>query len=113
MGRRAELIARYAEALRVHCGIEPDMPLLEGVTLGCGPLIYGLKTSRVDPASEAELAAVKENFLIRKLSLQDTSELDAAIASALAIYGDASTPKHRAVLYYLLTLQFGKEELFR
>ena len=113
MGRRTELIARYAEALRVHCGVEPDMNLLESVTLGCGPLIYDLKTSLIDPSSDADLASVRENFLIRKLSLRDTPQLDEAIDSALAIYGDAATPKYRAVVYYLLTVQFGKEDYYR
>jgi len=40
MGKRDELIAKYADDLRNKIGVEPDMELLKKVTIGCGPAIY-------------------------------------------------------------------------
>ena len=110
MGRRADLIEFYASELRDKCGVTPDPALLEAVTLGCGPLIYNPKTALIDPDSAADLAQVKENFLIRKLALRDGPELMETIEVALTEYGAAGDPKHRAVLYYLLTRHFGAED---
>ncbi|MDU8942507.1 DUF2853 family protein [Ovoidimarina sediminis] len=110
MGRRAELTDLYARELREKCGVTPDPALLEAVVLGCGPLIYNAKTAVIDPDSEADLAQVRENFLIRKLALRDGPELDDTIEVALSEYGAPDDPKHRAVLYYLLTRHFGRED---
>ena len=51
MGKRDELIARYADDLRNKCGIEPDMDLLEKVTIACGPTIYRVDSSTVAAGS--------------------------------------------------------------
>ena len=40
MGKRDDLIAKYAEDIRDKCGMTPDMELLKKVTIGCGPSIY-------------------------------------------------------------------------
>ena len=47
MGKRDDLIAKYADDLRKKCGIEPDMDLLTKVTIGCGPAIYDDDASTV------------------------------------------------------------------
>ncbi len=51
MGRRDDLIAKYADDLRTKCKIEPDMALLTKVTIGCGPSIYDKDAATVAPAS--------------------------------------------------------------
>ena len=40
MGKRDELIAKYADDLTTKCKMTPDMALLTKVTIGCGPSIY-------------------------------------------------------------------------
>ncbi len=40
MGKRDELIAKYADDLKNKCNMTPDMDLLTNVTIGCGPAIY-------------------------------------------------------------------------
>lgn len=109
MGRRDELIARYAEDLRSKCGVEPDMQLLEKVTIGCGPAIYDPDASTVAAGQPGEIETVKRNFLIRKLGLRDGPELDAAIEAVLDIYGRSEPNKYRAVVYYMLVRHFGRE----
>jgi hypothetical protein len=112
MGKRDELIARYAEDLRTKCKTEPDMALLTKVTIGCGPSIYDNDAQTVAGSQDAELETVKNNFLIKKLGLKDGPELMEAIKAVLAVYGQSERNKYRAVVYYLLTRHFGKESVY-
>ena len=112
MGKRDDLIQKYAADLREKCGVEPDMDLLEKVTIGCGPAIYDADASTVSASDKAELETVKRNFLVKKLGLADGPELDKAIDSVMETYGKSNRHKHRAVVYYLLTRHFGKEAVY-
>ena len=112
MGRRDDLIALYAAELRERCGVEPDMDLLEKVTIGCGPAIYDPATTCVATNDPDELDVIRRNFLIRKLALWDGPGLSDAIAQAIDEYPTAEQRKHRAVLYYLLVKMLGKEEAY-
>lgn len=112
MGKRDELIARYAEDLKVKCGMTPDMDLLTKVTIGCGPAIYNADASVVAASQPSELETVKNNFLMKKLGLPDGPQLMEAIDSVLETYGQSERNKYRAVVYYMLTKHFGKEAVF-
>lgn len=113
MGKRDDLIARYAEDLRTKCGVEPDMALLTKVTIGCGPAIYDPDAATIAAGQAGEVETVKRNFLVRKLGLADGPQLDAAIDRVFDTYGRSERNKYRAVVYYLLTRHFGKEAVFR
>ncbi|HFQ15208.1 MAG TPA: DUF2853 family protein [Rhodobacteraceae bacterium] len=113
MGRRDDLIARYADDLKNKCGMNPDMDLLTKVTIGCGPSIYNADASTVAAGQEHELETVKNNFLIKKLGLPDGPELMEAINTAIETYGRSERNKYRAVIYYMLTKHFGKESVYR
>lgn len=112
MGKRDDLIARYAEDLRKKCGMEPDMDLLTKVTIGCGPSIYNADAATVAATQPDEIETVKKSFLIKKLGLKDGPDLDAAIASVIETYGKSERNKYRAVIYYMLTKHFGKEAVY-
>lgn len=112
MGKRDDLIAKYADDLKNKCGMTPDMDLLTKVTIGCGPAIYNADASTVAGSQAAELETVKNNFLMKKLGLKDSPELDSAIASVLNTYGQSERNKYRAVVYYMLTKHFGKEAVY-
>ena len=112
MGKRDDLIAQYADDLRNKCGMEPDMDLLEKVTLGCGPAIYNADASTVAATQESELETVKNNFLIKKLGLAVGPQLMDAINSVMDTYGRSERNKYRAVVYYMLTKHFGKESIY-
>ena len=112
MGKRDDLIAQYADDLKTKCGMTPDMDLLTKVTIGCGPSIYNADASTVAGSQKSELETVKKNFLIKKLGLADSADLDAAIDSALETYGRSERNKYRAVFYYLLVKHFGKEAVY-
>jgi len=113
MGKREELIAKYAEDLKVKCGVEPDLALLEKVTLGCGPAIYSADGETIAATQTSELALVRKNFLVKKLGLKDGPELDDAIDAVIEVYGRSERAKYRAVVYYLLVRHFRKESLYR
>ncbi|NVO25998.1 DUF2853 family protein [Donghicola sp. C2-DW-16] len=112
MGKRDDLIAKYADDLKAKCGMEPDMDLLTKVTIGCGPSIYNADASTIAASQEVELETVKKNFLIKKLGLSDGPELMDAIQSAVETYGRSERNKYRAVMYYLLVKHFGKEAIY-
>lgn len=112
MSKRDELIGKYAEELRVKCGVEPDMELLTKVTIGCGPAIYDADAATIAASQPGEIETVKTNFLMGKLGLPDGPELMAAIDTAIGIYGRSERNKYRAVIYYLLTRHFGKEAVY-
>lgn len=112
MGKRDDLIARYAEDLRTKCGMTPDMDLLTKVTIGCGPSIYNPDAATVAASDGDELRTIKENFLMKKLGLPDGPELMGGIQKAMETYGRSERHKYRAVVYYLLTRHFGKESAY-
>ncbi|WP_109313843.1 DUF2853 family protein [Ruegeria sp. AU67] len=112
MGKRDDLIAKYAEDLKSKCGMDADMDLLTKVTIGCGPAIYDADASTVAASQEGELETVKNNFLIKKLGLSDGPELMEAINKVLETYGMSERNKYRAVVYYMLTKHFGKEAVY-
>lgn len=112
MGKRDDLIARYAADLQEKCGETADMALLTKVTIGCGPAIYRADASLVAGSDESEIETIRLNFLIRKLGLDDTPALRDAIDAVLDRYGQSNRQKHRAVVYYLLTKHFGREAVY-
>ena len=112
MGKRDDLIARYAADLREKCKMTPDMDLLTKVTIGCGPAIYSPDSATVAAGQAAELETIKNNFLIRKLGLKDGPQLMDAINAAIETYGKSERNKYRAVVYYMLTKHFGKEKVY-
>ncbi|MFO7759720.1 MAG: DUF2853 family protein [Roseovarius sp.] len=112
MGKRDDLVARYADDLRNKCGMEPDMDLLTKVTIGCGPAIYDADAAIVAASQPHELETVKNNFLIKKLGLTDSPALMEAIQNVMETYGMSERNKYRAVVYYMLTRQFGKDSVY-
>lgn len=112
MGKRDDLIARYAEDLRNKCAMEPDMDLLTKVTIGCGPAIYDADASTVAASQPGELETVKNSFLIKKLGLSDGPQLLEAIDTVIDTYGRSERNKYRAVVYYMLSRHFGKESIY-
>ncbi|TYB73078.1 DUF2853 family protein [Bizionia saleffrena] len=113
MSKRDELITKYAADLKDKCGVSPDMDFLTKVTIGCGPSIYNKDAATVSGTDESELLTVKNNFLIKKLGLNDNADLDKGIDSVMETYGRSNRNKYRAVVYYLLAKHFKKESVYK
>lgn len=112
MGKRDDLIARYADDLKTICGTDPDMNLLTQVTIGCGPSIYDADAGIIAASNAGELETVRVNFLTRKLGLPDDPALQEGIDAVIKQYGTDNRHKYRPVFYYLLVRHFGKEALY-
>ncbi len=93
-------------------GLNYNVELLKAVTKGLGPSIYNKDAETVAGSDVKELETVKQNFLVKKLGLKDTPELDVAIDEVLEQIGKSERSKYRAVVYYLLTKKFGKESVY-
>lgn len=113
MSAREELITKYAADLKEKCGVTPNMDLLTKVTIGCGPSIYNADASTVAGSQQSELDTVKNNFLIKKLGLADSPALSTGIEAVMEKYGKSNKHKYRVVVYYLLTLHFKKESVYK
>jgi hypothetical protein len=113
VGKRDELIAKYADDLQNKCKVTPDIALLTKVTIGCGPAIYDNDAQTVAASDPEELERVKANFLIKKLGLKDGPALMEGINAAIDTYGKSERNKFRAVFYYLLVKHFGREAAYK
>lgn len=113
MSKRDELIALYANDLKEKCNVTPDVDFLTKVVIGLGPSIYNADSATVAGSDKTELERLKQNFLIKKLGLADSPELDSAIDSVLETYGKSNKSKYRAVVYYLLAKHFKKESIYK
>ena len=110
--KRDELMAKYEKHIRERFNEEPDMDLLDKVVHGLGPAIYNRDASTVSSSSESELETVKQNYLIKKLGLEDTPSLMDAIIRVMRQYGASERTKYRAVVYYMLVKHFNKQEVY-
>lgn len=112
MGKRDDLIAKYAADIQEKLGQTPDMELLTKVTIGCGPSIYDDDASTVASSDDAELERIKSSYLMKKLGLPDGPNLMDGINTVIDAYGRSNRNKYRAVVYYLLCRHFGKESIY-
>lgn len=93
-------------------GVSFDEELLTKVAKGCGPSIYNKDAATVAGSDPKELETVKKNFLIGKLGLKDSPELDKAISKVVDTFGSSNKNKYRAMFYYMLTTEFKKESAY-
>lgn len=112
MGKRDDLIAKYAADIQEKLGQAPDMDLLTKVTIGCGPSIYSDDAETVAASDESELERIRSSFLVKKLGLEDGPALREGIDAVIEAYGRSNRNKYRAVVYYMLCRHFGRESVY-
>jgi hypothetical protein len=112
MATRKEMVEKYAADMKEHFGESADLDLLEKVVAGLGPSVYNADAETVAASDPSELETVKDNFLIKKLGLVESDDLDGAIKAVAERYGSSNRNKYRAVFYYMLTKHFGKESVY-
>ena len=89
-----------------------DEDLLTAIARSQGPSIYLEDAKRVSCSDKEELGRVKNNFLIRKLKLNDDTSLDEVIKKVCEQLGSSNRNKLRIVFYYLLVKNLNKESVF-
>lgn len=108
MSKFEEAFDKYKAAFEgLSSSVNED--LLKSIAKGLGPSIYLQDASLVSCSDPDELARVKDNFLIKKLGLENGENLDAAIKAVCEKYS-GSNRKHRAVFYYLLVEHLGVQD---
>ena len=111
MSKFEECVDRYKGEMN-NLGIAFDEELLTAVCKGLGPSIYNEDSSRVSCSDRTEIGRVKNNFLISKLGLSDSPELDAALKEVCDQLGASNRNKFRGMFYYLLVKKFAKESIY-
>ena len=111
MSKLDEKIAQYTKAAQ-DLGLALDDELIAKATSALGPSIYNKDAETVSCSDSSELDTVKNNFLIKKLGLDDDASLDAAIKKVCETMGTSNRNKYRALFYALLAKEFGKESVY-
>ncbi len=111
MSKFDEVISTLKDEMK-SSGISLDNDLLNGVAKSLGPSIYLPDASKVSCSQASELETVKKNFLLKKLGLDDSPALDAAIQEVCEQFGSSNKNKYRVIFYALLAKKFGKESMF-
>jgi hypothetical protein len=111
MGKLDDIIAKYqAENDNLVLGIDPG--LLAKVTKSLGPSIYNDDACRVSSSDKTELETVKKSYLLGKLGLAESEDLDGAIRDVMTKLGSANKNKYRALVYALLCEKFSKQSIY-
>ena len=111
MSKFDEKMALYQSEMN-KLGLNFDADLLTKVTKAIGPSIYKTDAETVSGSDQKELETVKNNFLMKKLGLSNSSKLDSAISAVLEKMGKSNRNKYRAIFYYLLVKELGQESKY-
>lgn len=108
-------MSKFEEKLKTYEGAlakmdkDADMDLLRKVTKALGPSIYNNDSNKVACSDKSELDRLNTNFCQKKLGVS-AEEGDKAIQAVCQKYVERA--KHRAVFYYLVAKELGKEEIY-
>ena len=112
MSKFDEKMDIYVSEFKNTIKMKIDEDLLKKVTKGLGPSIYKEDASKVSCSDKSELDRVKANFLLKKLGLEDSPALDAAIKEVCSEMGSSNRKKFRAMFYYMLTVKLKQEGFY-
>jgi len=112
MSKLDELVGKYIADVK-EIEDNPDVDLIRKIAGSMGPSIYNNDASKVSSSDPKELERVRKNFLVKKLGLEDSDELDDAINQVMEKYGSSNRNKHRVVVYYLLAKHYNKESIYK
>lgn len=107
MSKFDEKVAGYKTNMET-LGIKYDEDKLIACTKACGPSIYNNDGQTVAGSDPAELATVKNSYLIKKLGLSENDDLDGIINHAIETMGKSNRNKYRAIFYYVCSEKVGK-----
>lgn len=107
MSKFDEKVAGY-KANMEKLGLECDEEKLRICTKACGPSIYNADGETVSGSDQTELDRVKNNYLIKKLGLTESDDLDGIIEYAIEKLGKSNRHKYRPIFYYLCSEKVGK-----
>ncbi len=102
MSKFQEAIDKYHKMMTEKMGMKNvDADLLRAATKACGPSIYNNDSNKVSSSDEKELDRVRQNFIKKKLEINDEEKAENAIKAVVEKFQGSRT-KYRAIFYYLL-----------
>ena len=111
MSQFDEKLKMYVDANN-ELGLGLSESLIRGVAKSLGPSIYLGDASLVSSSDAEELSRVKQNFLIKKLGLDDSSKVKEAIKATIVDMEISNRTKQRALFQGNLAKQLGKTSQF-
>ena len=111
MSRREEKYNLYLNDLKKYES-DVDQDLLALIVFHLGPAIYRTDAEVVSCTNSDELDRVRNNFLKKKLGLEESDDkLNDSIKKVCEKLGKSNRHKYRATFYYILTKMYQKEEV--
>lgn len=110
MSKREKILEQFKEEMN-SLGLSYHQQLYDAIADHLGPSIYDNDGSKVACSDKEERNTIKENFLIGKLGLEDSPELDDHIEHICHALGQSNRHKHRVTFYYLLTSHLQMESV--
>jgi len=112
MSKLDEKIALYqAESKKLNLGLSDEY--IASIAKSLGPAIYRADTEIVACGDKSELDRVRNNYLKKKLGLENPKEeLDEMIQRVCVKLGTSNRRKFRALFYGLLAIEAGKESIY-
>jgi hypothetical protein len=89
-----------------------ELELFKNIAISIGPSIYLKDASKIS-FTDVELKRIKDNFLIQKLELKDSKDLDNKFKLVTQEFVNSAFEKKRVFFYYYLVKFFNKEKIFR
>ncbi len=112
MSKLDEKIALYQEENK-KLGLGLSDEYIANIAKSLGPAIYRADTEIVACGDKSELDRIRNNYLKKKLGLEDDNQtLDAMIQRVCEKLGTSNRRKYRALFYGLLAKEAGKEDIY-
>jgi hypothetical protein len=89
-----------------------DIELFKNIAKSLGPSIYLKEASNFD-FTDLELKRIKDNFLIQKLKLKESKDLDKKFETATQEFINSKFKRERVYFYYFLVKRFNKEKVYQ
>ncbi|NPA45577.1 MAG: DUF2853 family protein [Chlorobi bacterium] len=110
MSKFDDVVKKAADQL-AKVGVKADDTLLRAIAKSQGPSIYLRDASLVSCGDEAELKRVEDNFIVKKLGVTDSKEIQKVLDKTCNAFKDIRQ-KMRVAFYYYLVKELGKEAKF-
>lgn len=102
----------YLDKALMEMGKSFNQDLFFSIVNHLGPAVYNQDAAHVACSESSELNTVKKNFLINKLGMENSPQLEEMIQDVCQKMGKSNRRKNRAIFYYLLTVMLEKESVF-
>lgn len=93
-------------------GLTHHPELYRQIMTHLGPSVHDRDAALVACSDESEIKTIKNNFLKKKLGIEDEELMDKVIHQVCHALGESNRQKHRPTFYYLLTAILNKEDVF-